>query len=71
MTPGEHTSPLAEAAGGWFPFDSASTRLVSPLIRTLWPVFLNGRYDAGQLMLRSFHAVSAYNRLVSGSFYLP
>ena len=75
MTPGEHTSSLTPYgdADCWFPSGYAVTRLTSPLIRTPWPVILNGRYNVApqSTLLLCLHAISAYSCLVSGSFNLP
>ena len=56
-----------------FPTDARFYRLTSPLVRTPWPVFRNGRYDTAPRLttLLRFHAVSVYSCLVSGSFHPP
>ncbi len=56
-----------------FPPATQLNCLTSPMIRTPWPVILNGRYNAApqsSLLLR-LNAISAYSCLVSGSFNLP
>ena len=51
MTQGEHTSPLAFAAGSRFRSGYGIATLTSPSAGTPWPVFQNVRQDAGHKAL--------------------
>ena len=66
-------SPLTGLRTFGFPSATQFNCLTSPLVRTPWPVILNGRYNIAPhlTMLLRFHAISAYSYLVSGSFQLP
>ena len=65
------SSPLTGLRTFGFPTASQLNCLTSPMNRTPWPVFRNGRYNTAPhlTMLRRFNAISAYNYLVSGSFH--
>ena len=66
-TPGEHTPPLANAAGGRFPFGFVGKLLNLAVERNSLAHFsrrtIRRRFP--------FPALSVYNRLVSGSLHLP
>jgi hypothetical protein len=66
-------SLLAKLRAFGFPAATRLNRLTSPSVRTPWPVFRNGRWNAAPRLapLRRFHAPSACSCLVSGSFQSP